>query len=196
MWGKIRHKDRQRGRSRGSLVHSDHWADFICYTFHGEATTIQGRKPMMTRFFAVALALVFRIALADVPACQTKEQGEVCTRFASNCDKLFAQEEAEPTGKWIGCGGATIFRMETTLAGLHYYVTSVLVDASYSDSERMDITIQMNGETYKVKDVQIVKRDGFHVAESVLAALPRKTDVPTVETTEKGGKRTVSHYYK
>jgi hypothetical protein len=151
---------------------------------------------MKTRSLLLISAFVVGVASADIPECETKDQGEVCTRHPSNCDALYAQEQAEPTGKWIGCRGATIFRTQEIIGGTLYYFTSVMVDASYSDSERMDITIQMDGKIYESKDVQIVSKMGFQVAEATLAVLPEKTEVPTVKATEKGGKRTASHAYK
>jgi hypothetical protein len=143
---------------------------------------------------------------AEPPRCETKVQDgktfEVCTRADANCESLAKEQVRAPSDKWNGClRPAIIIKSSFTAAGVSFPSTSVTIVPSYVDSERVDITItaEQPNHTYiehTLKDVPVIIRDNIPQASIDFGTPQYPVGVPTVEATEKGGKKEASHSYK
>jgi hypothetical protein len=143
---------------------------------------------------------------AAPPRCETKVQDgkstEVCERADMTCDSLVKEQLKSPSDKWDGCSWpATIIKMHSAVAGVMLFYTNVMIIASYVDSERVDVTvtIEQPDHTYRKelrKDVPIIIRDKIPAATIDILTPYEPAGVPTVEATEKGGKREAAHSYK
>ena len=145
----------------------------------------------------------------DAPDRQKNLTMENCHRAEENCDSLAREYLREPSDKWNGCAWPALILFSSSIifpGTSPYNSTQVTLVPSYLDSERMDITVTVEqpDHTYKgqtFKDVPIIIRDNIPQATIdfptpkylvELAFFP----VPTVEATEKGGKKEASHSYK
>jgi hypothetical protein len=144
---------------------------------------------------------------AEPPRCETKTQNgttlEVCTREDTNCESLAKEQVKTPSDKWRGCRWPAIIQKAylTLLPGVSSPDVSVTIVPSYSDSERVDITINVEqpNHTYiehTFKDVPIIIRENIPQAMISYGTPQYPVGVPTVEATEKGGKKEASHSYK
>jgi len=143
---------------------------------------------------------------AEPPSCSVEESGttkfEICERGDKNCPALVAEQVKAPSPKWRGCAWpARVYRAHSTSVGLDIFYTSVDVPASFSDSERMDVTLTFESaycgaKTHSWKNVQIVVHDGFPIAKVSLVCGQMQSEVPAIDATEKGGSKTATHAYK
>jgi hypothetical protein len=81
---------------------------------------------------------------AGPPRCETKVQDgtsfEVCEREDGACDSLAKEQLRNPSDKWNGCSWpATIRKSHYTAVGVVMFITSVMIIASYVDSERLQV---------------------------------------------------------
>jgi hypothetical protein len=146
-------------------------------------------------------------ASASPPSCKTVEKDgntfDTCERRDTECySKLAAEQTKSPSTQWNGCAWpAIITKTHFTAVGLIFYTTHVTLVPSYRDSERMDVTISIEKydhtiQTYERKDVPIIIRDDIPRATVDFGTQFEPIGVPTVDATEKGGAREVSHSYR
>jgi hypothetical protein len=127
---------------------------------------------------------------------------DVCERADVACESLAKEQLKDPSDKWNGCArDAIITKSHFILAGLIAFSTHVLIVASYVDSERVDMTVtfEQTDHTFRKyvrRDVPIVIRENIPRASADFVFPDNTLGVPTVEATEKGGKKEASHSYK
>jgi hypothetical protein len=97
--------------------------------------------------------------------------------------------------------GATIIKSYFTALGVSSPSTHVTIVPSYVDSERVDmkVTVEKSDHTYTeyvFKDVPVIVRDNIPTVSITFGTPQYPVGVPTVEATEKGGKKEASHSYK
>ena len=162
----------------------------------------------------VLLTLILAGALASAPPrCELVEKGdfviEACERHVNAAPCLALLIEKPETAKlptWNGCAwSARIYKGHTTVPNMPpLFVLHVSVVPSFTDSEYVDVTLsgKRGGRSYQWvrKDVP-VKIDPDNnipraMAEFWLGPVDDLDGVPTVEMTEKGGAREMTHAYK
>ncbi len=149
--------------------------------------------------------LPIRVGAAP-PRCKKVEQDgrtfDVCERSNTECKSLTEQQQKQPSGEWNGCNWPAIVTQSTyTAAGIVLYHIHVTVVASYQDSERMDVTVKVEEadhtyKTYVRKDVPLIMRNDISSASIGITRTFDSVGVPTVEATEKGGKKEAEHRYR
>jgi hypothetical protein len=157
------------------------------------------------------LASFAAAASAAPPSCKTVTQGDsnfrVCER-AVDIDPCVALLKESPKvaedPNWNGCLWVARFITGSfTIPGAPITYMHVSFVASYRNSERMDITMDVersdhSHRKYVYADVPVVLENGLPTASVDFLIIPGEEPlgVPTAEMTEKGGSRTMSHGYK
>lgn len=158
------------------------------------------------KYKAILPALVFSsLPLMGAPArCETKTLGtdtfEVCERADVLCVENVKQELKDPSSEWRGCLWSAIL-IKGLFKDALVYVTHVTVQPNYADSDLMDVvvTIQKPDRSFQVitqKDLPIIVQNGHAEATFSFYTPYDPLGVPTVESTEKGGAKSVKHSYK
>jgi hypothetical protein len=91
--------------------------------------------------------------------------------------------------------------MRSVVSGVVFFYVSVSVIASFTDSERADVTVSIEQSDHTRrkevrKDVPIIIRDSMPTATVQTFATAPPVGVPTVDVTERGGKKEVVHSYR
>lgn len=155
---------------------------------------------------AVSLCLLATTLGATPPHCKTEERNgqsfNVCKRPDVECEALAKEQVKDPSSQWNGCiWDALITQGHFSSNGVIAFATYVAVTPSFRDSERMDVTVTIEQadhtfRKYVRKDVPIIVEDGIASATVNINTPDEPVGVPTVDSTEKGGKKEVSHRYR
>ena len=162
---------------------------------------------MKRTLFVLVLGCLIAAGLrAAPPRCKTVEQNgttfEVCERHDVMCEALAKEHLRDPSKEWNGCAWpAWIYNSHVTTSGLLVFYTSINIVPSYVDSERLDVTVTFDrpycgARVHVQKDVPIIIRDDRPSASIHFACAEQPYGVPTVEATERGGKKQAFHSYK
>jgi hypothetical protein len=126
----------------------------------------------------------------------------IAERVNQACLELAKEQTNNPSPYWnpLCSLGATIIKGPVDSGGLIVYNLHVSIAPLYRDSERVDmrVTVQQPDHTfytYVRNDVPIVLRGRVLEASADLMLPYDPASVPTVEATEKGGKREATHSY-
>ena len=151
--------------------------------------------------------------LAAPPTCERKGDVDLCERVDQSCASFVNEHlKADPSGGWMenwhGCLWTAIIQkghsdVPGPVAPIRLAFAHVTVVPSYTDSERISIAVDVElanhkHRKYEYKDLPVVVRGGVPSA-SVTVGIELGNEivgVPTIEATETGGKRTMSHSYR
>ena len=135
-----------------------------------------------------------------------ERDGKLCGishRYDAECLSLAKEQSKNPSGNWNGClMPAIIIKTHLTIPNVLFtFVLHVSVVPHYTDSERVDMTVTVEQpdhtyRTYVEKDVPIVLEGSILQATMEIMIPSDPASVPTVEATERGGKREVTHHYR
>jgi hypothetical protein len=134
------------------------------------------------------------------------ENGElygIAERIDKACFDLVTEDLKNPSPYWNGCFmPAIIIKSHMTVPNLFFtYTLDVTIVPHYTDSERIDMTVTVEQpdhtyRTYVKKDVPIVLSGRVLKASATFMIDYDPVSVPTVDATEKGGKREATHSYR
>jgi len=149
-------------------------------------------------------------ATAAQPRCNTVDKGDgavvACERAADvvECRRFIQQSPAiAQNPNWNDCiWPVMLYKRYVNGSGQPLLTLSVSVVPSFRDSRLVDlvVTVKRHGEAFQLirKDVE-VKMDANNIPSAVadfsLGLADELDTVPTVDMTEKGGQRQMSHGY-
>jgi hypothetical protein len=127
-------------------------------------------------------------------------------RLDTACFALAKEQVNNPSPNWNGCGlgfsgSARFTKVYMASFSVPAYMLNVSIIPHYTDSERIDmtVTVEQTNHTYRTyvrKDVPIVLLGNVLEASADFMIPYDPVSVPTVDATEKGGKREVTHSYR
>ena len=174
-----------------------------------------GALPVLKRGWQAMRQLLLSIlsvatASAAQPKCNTLEKADgtvvACERAADVAEcRRFIQETPSiaRNPNWNDCiWPAMLYKSYTSASGQPVVTLSVSVVPSFRDSRAVDLVVTVNrhGQAFQLirKDVE-VKIDANNIpsatADFALGLVDELDRVPTVDMTEKGGQREMSHGY-
>ena len=156
--------------------------------------------------------------LAAPPSCETTHKGEgadeitfeTCQRDDFCDDATIKEQVQNPSTLWMGCmwpalitTSSNMLHIGPDLPGILMVRTDLTLVARFRDSERMDVTVtfELPDHTFRkdtYRDVLITIRHNIPQATILIAtqASSRTIGVPTIEATERGGKKNALHIYR
>jgi hypothetical protein len=172
-------------------------------------------RAVSKRVLGVAFALIAAAQLQGAPpSCKTGQNGEIsfetCERDDFCDDATIKDQIQNPSTSWMGCMWPALItsQLSRMTTGMCFSTTHLTLVARYRDSERIDITTTFEQKDHTFhkdvqKDVPIVIRDGLPQVDILIASGMNgigynmgMIGVPTIEATERGGKKSAVHSYR